>query len=88
MEKALRESGFRERIWMTESFTSMEPHSQTNFLCHLDKVVQHILKIFAADQHEDVCIALTERSVNKMKEKVQQKFGYVLGKVVRCFEVV
>lgn len=77
IEKALRESGFRERIWMTKSFNGMSPHSQTNFLCELDKVIQHMLKIFAGDDCKDVHIALTERAMKKMKEKVQRKFGYV-----------
>jgi len=75
LEKALRETGFNDRIWMTSSFSTMQPHSRMNFLCQMDKVIQHVIKIFAADDYKDVQIALTERTMKRIKKKIEKKFG-------------
>jgi hypothetical protein len=68
LEVALRETGFEDRIWMTSSFSTMQPHSRTNFLCQMDKVIQHVIKIFASVDYKDVYIAFIERAIKKGKK--------------------
>ena len=75
LEQALRETGFDDRIQMTSSLASMRPHSQMNFLCQLDKIIQHVIQIFAPEDHNRVRIALTERSIKRMQNKIKVKFG-------------
>jgi hypothetical protein len=41
----------------------------------MDKVIQHVIKIFAADDYKDVQIALTERTMKRIKKKIEKKFG-------------
>lgn len=77
LEQALRETGCNDRIWMTSSFSTMHNHSQMNFLCQMDKIIQHVIKILAPDDYNSVNMALVERSMKKMKRRIETKFGYV-----------
>ena len=77
LQKALRETGFTERIWATTSFAAMEPHSRTNFLCQIDKMIEHVVTIYAPNDYTEVRSALMKRSIKKMKERIEAKFGYV-----------
>jgi hypothetical protein len=75
LQKALRETGLNERIWMTSSFASMQPQSRMNFLCQMEKMIEHVVKIYAPNDYTEVGSALTERSIKKMKKKIEMKFG-------------
>ena len=73
--KALRETGFPDRVWTTLSFSKLQSHSQMNFLRGMDKIIQHIIKVFAPQDFKDVHAALNERWNKKMKEKIEKKYG-------------
>ena len=75
LQKALHETGYDGRIWMTSSFSTLQPHSRTNYLCELEKVIQHVVKIFVSDDYKDVHVALLDRAMKKMQKKVEKKFG-------------
>ena len=75
LEKALRETGYDDRIWMTSSFSTLQTHSRTNYLCELEKFIQHVVKIFISDDYKHVHVALLDRAMKKMKKKVEKKFG-------------
>ena len=75
LERALRETGFEDRIWMTSSFSAMQSRSRMNFLRQLEKVIQHVLKIYVSGDYKDVYIGLTERAIKKTKKKIEKKFG-------------
>ena len=75
LQNALHETGYDGRIWMTSSFSTLQPHSRTNYLCELEKVIQHAVKIFVSDDYKDVHVALLDRAMKKMQKKVEKKFG-------------
>ena len=77
LQQALRETGFTERIWATASFASMQPQSRMNFLCQIDKMIEHVVTIYAPNDYAEVRSTLVERSIKKMKKKIEVKFGYV-----------
>lgn len=76
-DKALRDTGFVDRTWMTSSFSTMQPQSRTNFLRQMEKLIQHTIKIYAPDHYKDVHVALIERQIKKAEKKIESKFGYV-----------
>jgi hypothetical protein len=41
----------------------------------MDKVIQHVIKIFASVDYKDVHIAFIERAIKKGKKKIEKKFG-------------
>jgi hypothetical protein len=75
LEQALRDTGFDDRMQMTSSLAAMKPHSQLNFLCQMDKIIQHVVQIFAPNDHQSVHFALTERSIKTMHKRIEMKFG-------------
>lgn len=77
LQEALRETGFTERIWATASFSAMQPQSRMNFLCQIDKMIEHVVTIYAPNDYTEVRSALVKRSIKKMKQIIEVKFGYV-----------
>jgi hypothetical protein len=75
MQNAVKETGFEERTWMTSSFTSMQAQSQTNFLRMMEKIFNHVAKIFAPNDHSVVRSALVERSIKKMRKDFDTELG-------------
>ena len=75
LEKALLETGYDGRIGMTSSFSTLQPHSRTNYLCELEKVIQHVVKIFVSNDYKDVHGTVLDRAMKRMKKKVEKKFG-------------
>ena len=75
LDEALRETGFKDRIWMTSSFHTLKPQSRNNFLCQMENIIEHVLAIYAPIDHKDIHVALTERQVKKEKKKIEGKLG-------------
>jgi hypothetical protein len=75
LEQALRDTGYDDRMKMTSSFAAMQSDSQMNFLRQMDKIIEHVVQIFAPDDHKTVHFALTERSIKRMQNKIKVKFG-------------
>lgn len=80
LEVALRETGFRHRVWTTSSFATMQQHSPTNFLAGLEKIIQHVVKIFAPVDFKNVYSSLNERWNKKLKQRIEKKYGLVVRK--------
>lgn len=75
LEVELREAGFHGRVWTMSSFSTMQQHSQTNFLCGMEKIIEHVIKTLAPFDFKDVHRALNERWNQKTREKFEKNYG-------------